>query len=232
MAKLKRLLAPSFWKIAKKEKTWTITPSPGPHKKFESIPLLVVIRDILKIVDLAKEAKKIIKNGEILVDGKVRKDYKYPVGLFDVISIPRINKNYRVSIDKKGLILIEIPEKEAKKKICRIKNKTKYKGGKIQLNLHDGRNILVEKDIYKTGDSIIIEIPESKIIGHLKLEKGVVGIITGGKNKGELAKVKKIVPGKFKTSTRIISEIGGKEMEILKKFFFVIGKEKPMIKIS
>jgi len=41
---------------------------------------------------------------------------------------------------------------DAEWKLCRIQNKTIVKGKKVQLNLHDGKNKLVEKDEYKTGD--------------------------------------------------------------------------------
>ena len=66
--------------MAKKIRTWVVTPRPGPHPKYSSIPLLIVVRDILKLVETGKEAKKIIKAGEILVDGRPRKDHKYPTG--------------------------------------------------------------------------------------------------------------------------------------------------------
>ena len=36
------------------------------------------------------------------VDGRVRTDPKFPLGLFDVLSIPKIKKNYRIMIDVKG----------------------------------------------------------------------------------------------------------------------------------
>jgi small subunit ribosomal protein S4e len=87
---------PRFWRVPKKERTWVVSPRPGPHKKFECIPLLIIVRDILKIVDNAKDAKKIIKSREIFVDGKPRRDHKYPVGLFDVVEIPKLRKQYRV----------------------------------------------------------------------------------------------------------------------------------------
>jgi len=177
MAKLKRLLIPKFWKVSKKAYKWAVSPRPGPHKKFEGIPLQVVVRDILKLGETGKEARSIIKMGEILVDGKKRKDHAFPVGLMDVISIPKSKKHYMVLPCKKGLELKEISEKEAGKKICKIKNKTMVRKGKLQLNLHDGRNLLVEKDVYKTGDSVLIEVPSQKIVDHVKLEKGNIGLI-------------------------------------------------------
>lgn len=221
--KLKRLLAPEFWKVPKKLVKFTVSPRPGPHKKFECIPLLIIVRDMLKLAETGKEAKQIIKRGEILVDGKKRKDHAYPVGLMDVVSIPRIKKYFRVMPSEKGLELVEIEENEANKKICRINNKNAIKKGKIQLNLHDGRNIVVDKDEYKTGDSLVIEIPSQKILQRIEFKVGSVGIILKGKNSGKTAKIENIVERKsLRESKKIVCDVHGKKVETNKDYFFVI----------
>src|SRR4030042_1299545 len=166
--KLKRLLSPRFWKIPKKEYTWVVSPKPGPHPKFYCIPLQIILRDILKIAETAKEAMTILRRGEILVDGKVRTEHGYPVGLFDTISIPRIKKYYRIVPAPNGLVVAEIPEKESKKKLCKIRNKTSVKG-KIQLNLTDGKNIFVTEKKYKTGDSLLLQLPSLKVMDHIPM---------------------------------------------------------------
>jgi len=52
------------------------------------------------------------KQANIFVNGRIRKDPKFPLGLMDVFSIPRIKKNYRVLIDVKGrFVLNEISNK-------------------------------------------------------------------------------------------------------------------------
>ncbi|HKZ45635.1 MAG TPA: S4 domain-containing protein, partial [archaeon] len=94
--KLKRFKVPSYWKIEKKSVKWAVSPRPGPHKKYECIPLQVIVRDILKFAETGKEAKTIINKGEILVDGAVKKDYAFPIGLMDSVSIPKIKKFYRM----------------------------------------------------------------------------------------------------------------------------------------
>ncbi|MEM7825725.1 MAG: 30S ribosomal protein S4e [Candidatus Aenigmatarchaeota archaeon] len=221
--KLKRLLAPEFWKIPKKSVKFAVSPKPGPHKKFECIPLLIIVRDILKLAETGKEAKKIIKKGEILVDGRKRKEHAYPVGLMDVVSIPRIKKYFRVVPSEKGLELVEIEESESNKKVCRINNKRIIKKGKVQLNLHDGRNIVVEKDDYKTGDSLVIELPSQKILQHIKFGVGSVGIILKGKNSGKKAKVENIVERKSLRESRIVvCDVEGKRVETSKDYFFVV----------
>jgi len=229
---MKRLLAPKFWKIKKKGKTWVVTPSPGPHKKFQSIPLQIVIRDLLKLAETAKEAKTAITRGDILVDGKIQKDHRFPTGFMDTISIPKIKKCFRVTMDANGLKLVEIPEKEAAIKICRINGKTTVKNGKMQLNLHDGRSILVDKADYNTGDSIIIELPSQKIVGHIKMKEGNAGLLTRGKNSGRLATIKKIIEVKSGEPNKTICEIEGKAVEAMRNYVFIVGEKKPLVTVG
>lgn len=232
---LKRLSAPKFWRMPTKARKWIVSPRPGPHKKFESIPLLIIVRDILKLVDSASDAKKIIKSKEIFVDGKPRVDYKYPVGLFDSIEVPKIDKQFRVVPSKKGLELIEISKQESKQKLCRINEKTMVKNGILQLNLNDGKNILSDKKTktdYKTGDSLLIEVPNQKIIDHLKMDKGMLAIITGGQNIGTIAKIKELIIRRTREPNKIICEKDGKDFEAIADYVFVVGKTKPEIKVS
>ncbi|MHA1933484.1 MAG: S4 domain-containing protein, partial [Promethearchaeota archaeon] len=165
---LKRLNTPAFLQIKRKHGKFFVKPSAGPHPSRNSLPLLHIVRDLLKIVDTYREAKKIIGLRYIKVDGKVVSDAGYPVGLMDVLSIEKMNKFYRVLPDSHhGLILHEITAEESLFKLCRINNKTSLKGGNIQLNLHDGRNILVlvndprnpKEDIYKHMDVLKVSIP-------------------------------------------------------------------------
>ena len=99
---LKTYKAPKTWPIHPKEDTWTVKPSAGSHSIENSLSLTLVIRDILKLADNSREAKRIINSGNVLVDGRVIKDYKFPVGFMDIIEIPKTGEVYRVLLDKKG----------------------------------------------------------------------------------------------------------------------------------
>lgn len=232
MAKLKRLNAPIFWEVSKKETKLVVSPRPGPHKKFECIPLAIVLRNKLKIAETAKDAKDILNTRDVLIDGKIRKDIKYPAGLMDVIAFPKIKKYYRIVPVSRGLDIIEIAEKEAKLKLFRIDDKKILRKGKVQLNLHDGKNIIVGKDVYKTGDSLLLEMPGLKIIDHEKLEAGKLGIIIKGKNSGKIVKIKKVLVTKTREPNKIICEMDNEEVESIQKYIFVVGKDKPLIKVS
>jgi len=95
--KLKRLVAPRWWPIERKTRKFIVSPR-GPHPKDISIPLLVLIRDVFKLAETNKEARKIIKKGEILVDGRKMKDPKFGVGLLDTIEIPALKKVFGVNL--------------------------------------------------------------------------------------------------------------------------------------
>jgi small subunit ribosomal protein S4e len=226
MTKLKRLVAPKFWMLHKKERKWAVSPTPGPHKKFECIPLLVIVRDILQLAETGSEAERILKTGDVLVDGKAVKNHRFPAGLMDVITIPKIKKHLRIIPMQDGLHLLEIEEKEAKIKLCRINNKTTVRKSRTQLNLHDGKNILVDKDAYATGDSVVIEVPANNILEHIKFERGGTGLIIKGKNAGKLVKIKNIGKGKVEC------EMEGKDAEVAKNYILVVGKDKPLIKLG
>lgn len=182
---LKRLTVPETWFIKRKEHVFITRPNPGKHSTRNSLPFVLLLKDFLNIASTTKEAKKLLVHKEILVDGIRQKDIKAPVGFMDTIHIKDTGKCYHVTFDRKGRICVtEISKDEAGLKTCRVIGKKKVKGGKVQINLFDGRNILAEKDEYKPGDSLIIEVPSQKIVKHLKLEKGAHLIIIGGKNLG------------------------------------------------
>jgi small subunit ribosomal protein S4e len=210
-----------------KENKWVATPNPGAHPRNESIPLLLIVRDILGYADTSKEAKKIIHDGLVSVDKKARRDHKYSAGLMDVIEIPTLSKHYRLVPGKKGLELKEIDEKDSNIKPCRIINKTKVRGGKTQIALHDGGTILADTDEYKTNDTLVIKLPERKMSETIRFEKGNLALIYKGRHKGMSGKIKDIIPA---TATRK-SVTTLEDMQTLTEYAFIIGSDKPVIKI-
>ena len=229
---LKRFKAPKMWPIHKKEEKWTTKPSAGPHALDKSLPLVMILRDILGLAANAREAKIILNNGEVLVDGIARKDHRFPVGFMDVISIPKINKYYRLLPDHKGrLVLKEIDEKDSTFKLVSIENKTTIKGGKTQLNLHDGRNVILDEDDYKTSDVLLLNIPEQKISDSIKFEEGSLGLITAGKHTGELGTISEINITQSSKSNTVLIETEEGSFLTLAKYVFVIGTDKPVISL-
>ena len=142
----------------------------------------------------------------------------------DVIALK--NKYFRVVLDKGKLNLIPIDKKEAGFKPCKIIGKNIVKG-KVQLNLYDGKNSLIEKDNCKVGDTLIIGLPKQEIKEHIKLEKGCFIYLVGGKHKGDVGKIEGIISNKITYKGK-----SGEMIETLKKYVFVVGKDQAVISLT
>lgn len=229
---MKRLASPRAWKIIKKGNTWVPKPLAGKHSQEKGVPLGLVMRDYLSIVDTMTEAKRVIGNRDIMIDGRVATSHKTPVGLMDVVSMPKMQKSYRVVIDHHGrVVLAEVAAKDATWKLCRVQNKTSVKGGKLQLNLHDGRNVLVKESNYKTGDVVKISLPDQKVVGHYAFGTGMMALITGGSHVGEFAKVAAEEEIRSPTPNLVSVKAGSQEFSTIKPYVFLVGKDKPEISL-
>lgn len=225
----KRLSAPKHYPISKKDMKY-VEARKGSHRSKYKIPLLVILRDVLGIVRNKKEAKKALNEGKILLDGKRVKDTALTVGFMDVISIPSSDKYYRLLVDHKGPKLTEIPEEEANIKICRVEDKKILKGGKIQLNLHDSKNLLVSDD-HSTRDSLVLKLPEKNIDKVIEFKEGNLALISSGKHAGELAKIKEI-HNKEGSKPRKVTLENESEFETVMPYVFVVGENKPEVTLN
>ena len=229
--KLKRQMSPLFWGINRKNKRFVITVKPGSHSKNRSIPTAVLLRDVLKMVTTLREAKSVIYNGKINVDGITRKSLHHSIGLMDVIELQGISDVYRL-VPTHGHILqpIKIDSSEKSKKIVKVTSKTTIRGKKMQLGFHDGRTIIAENSV-NVGDSCLIQIPEQKILDVIKLEKDSLVMVTKGANTGQIGHINNINEATFTLSKRINLTIDKKKFEMPADLVIVIGKEKPVIQI-
>jgi len=229
--KLKRQMAPKYWGITRKDKRFVITVRPGAHAKSQSIPTAVLLRDTLKKVTTLREAKSVIYDGKISVDGITRKSLHHSIGLMDVITLDGTTDIYRL-VPKDGKLLkpLKIESTEKSKKLVKVTSKVTIKGGKTQLGFHDGRSLITDVNV-NVNDSCLIQIPEQKILDVIKLEKNSQVIVIKGVNAGRIGYVDKIKDGSFSLSKRIDLVMDDKKIEIPLKLIMVIGKEKPVIQI-
>lgn len=206
-----------------KNRRWAQTPQPGPHPRFEALTPLTILRDLLHLADTSREVKRILRSGAFVVDKKPVRHINYPVGIMDSVELPPIKKHYRVTPSKKGFALTDISEKEASLKPCSITGKTLVKNGKIQLHLHDGTNLVVDKDAHAVGDTLLLSLPDRKIKKSLSLAKGNMGLIVAGRHAGSTGPIKAVTEG---TATRPSqTEIG--DLETLTDYLFVVGEKEP-----
>jgi small subunit ribosomal protein S4e len=208
MSHLKRQSAPRSWPIERKGTTYIVKSN---FNVKEGIPVLVVLRDILKLAENRTEVKRIIHSKQILVNEKNVKDEKNTILLFDTVNIIPIKKCYRMELSDKGkFYLKEIKENEAGKKISKITNKKTLNGKKIQLNLSDGRNFLSDIKC-NINDSVVINLKGNKIEKCLPLKEKAKIIIFAGKHIGSEGEVQKL---NMEEKTAKV-KVEGKEINIL-----------------
>lgn len=207
MTHLKRLAIPRTWPLPRKGCKYIIRPLPGRNINF-CLPAAIVLREILKIANTRKEIKKILQSKEVLVNGKVIKKESSPIGFFDNIMLPKIKRFYRLVLNERGkLALEEISEEEAFKKYLKIINRTILRGNKIQLNFHNGNNLIVEKGLKADiNDCIVFDLKSKKILKIIPFEKGSCVRVIAGKHSGKRGFIEKIEDSNIiiKTATESI----------------------------
>ncbi len=236
---LKTYPAPRFWPIKIKEHEFVIRPNAGPHRMVNSMPLGIILRDVLGYAKTVSEAKRVLAEEKVLVDGKVKTDYKLPVGLMDVIYLKPADAYYRVMPNTTNkLALMKITAEDAAFKLAKVTGKRHLKGKRMQLNLHDGRCISVDVSDpfsvdmpYKLMDAVKISLPDGQIQEHVPMAVGAYVVITGGTKIGKFGLVKEL-PASGSPNKLATVSIGDSDTTVTLKYLFPIGKESPIININ
>ena len=219
MSHLMRQEAPKKWPIGRKGPAYIVRPS---FSADQGVPLLIILRDLLKLAQNRKEVKKIIHLKQVLVNGRFARDEKENVLFFDTIKIIPMKNNYRIEISDSGkFYLKEITDSEADKKISKVVNKKILKGKKVQLNLNDGRNFLSDIKC-EVDDSVIINLKDRKIEKSIPLKEKANIVVFAGKH---LGKKGELISFNSEEKTARIN-INGKEINILIKQIMAIENGK------
>jgi small subunit ribosomal protein S4e len=213
---LKRYAAPRSWTLLRKERMFVQKPLPGRHLLEGSMPLSLILKN-MGFASTQRDVKKALQRTEVLVDGKRTKEPATGLGFMDTLTLKSTGDSYRVTIDTKGRLQLNRIDKPDNTKTCRIEGKSVLKKGKIQLNLSGSRNMIVEKESYSVGDSIVISIPAQKIVKHLKLDKGAKIFLVSGAHKGTEGVIDEIAAGKV-----IYHDSQGNKIDTPKNAVFVI----------
>jgi small subunit ribosomal protein S4e len=210
-------------------------PNPGPHKLRECIPLTVLLRFRLKYALNGSEAMKICKDksGNVKVDGKVRRDHRYPLGVMDVVTLPKTGENFRILYDVKGRFQpVRIDAKEAGFKLCKVKRKIQGKNKIPYIVTHDGRTIRYPHPDVKKNDTVKLNLETNEIDGVVKFENGATVMVIGGNNIGRAGILMHVEhhPGSYEIVH--IKDVNGKQFATRLSNIFTIGQgKKPLIKL-
>ena len=154
-----------------------------------SVPVVIAVRDMLKLARTSKEVKHMIKNKSLKINSREVKDYRESIKLLNIFEA---DKPYILTLTENNRFKLE-PTK-SKERICKVTNKTLLSKNQIQLNLHDGSNILTKEKI-NTNDTVHLS-SENKITKVIPMEKGKECFISNGKYVGKKGKIESIEENK------------------------------------
>ncbi len=229
---MKRYAAPRALKLSRKLYVWTTKAAPGPHPGESAIPLRLALRDYLSVGRTAREVDSILFKGNVLVDGKTRREPSFPVGLMDVVRLPALNRSYRVLLDhRRRLILREIDSAEASMKLCRVVRKQIVRGKRVQLTFHDGKTIVGDLNEFKPDDVAKLVLPELKVLERFPFEVGAAALVTGGSNVSRIGRIAEIKLIAGAQPNIVTLKTDGESFQAPEQYVFVVGKEKPSISL-
>merc|ERR1712072_771270 len=210
----KRINAPKHWMLDKLGGVFAPKPSPGPHKTRECLPLILILRNRLKYALTGREAKAILMERFVKVDGKVRTDVCYPTGFMDVVSIEKSDEYFRLLYDAKGRMTVHrISSEEASYKLLKVKDVKLGEKAIPTLTTHDGGTI---------------RYPDP----HVKIDNGNVCMLTGGHNAGRVGIILNREKHKGSNDIVHVKDSAGNTFATRIGNVFVIGKgNKPLVSI-
>jgi len=176
---------PPSWPRGGKSVRFMQKPRPGPHPLKRAVTLGAMTRDVLGVVSYNREAKQVLVMGKVRVNGRLRRDEKFPIGPFDVLSVE--GSGDYVVLPKKGYGLYPFASKGPR--YLRLERKLLSPAG-FQLGFHDGSTLLVGRDDplvkAKPGCTVLFELRSGKWrpTSFLPLEENSMVVVVGGKNEG------------------------------------------------
>jgi len=230
---VKRQLAPSFWKVRRKQGQFVVRARPGPHPKAICYPLGILLRDVLKVGQSMEEVKRMLNDGKVSVDGVVRRSIGWPVGLMDIVELIPLSQAFRL-VPKDRNILVPVPlskQTEKNQKLLRVILRKKIKGEKTQYGFHDGKTLIANEQ-YSVGDSCLFDLSNKEVKSHMKLEKGSIVLVTKGENAGSIGKIEEIRDGLFSLPKRTVISFGDRSVELPVQMVMLVGVEEPIIQVS
>jgi len=226
---MKRVAAPKTWYLGKLKGIYGTKPSPGPHKLRECIPLNVLLQQRLKYALTRDEARKIVndKEGLIKIDGKIRRDARFPLGQMDVVTIEKTNEHFRILLDIKGRFQPHrIDAKEAGFKLCKVTQKVIGKSKVPHIVTHDGRTIRFPHPDIQKNDSVKFDFATKTISGVIKFQTGATVMLIGGNNIGRIGVLQSIEkhPGSYEIAH--VKDASGNSFTTRLSNIIVIGDGK------
>lgn len=146
----------------------------------ESVPVVIAVRDMLKLARTTREVKQMINKGLLKINWRPVHDERESIKLFNILEADKV---YYLTLLRTGKFVLKELNKD-ENRLCKVVEKRLVKSGKIQLNLHDGSNVITDKNKIVTGDLIHLD-KEGNMVNHVPLDKGRQVFIIKGRHLGQ-----------------------------------------------
>jgi len=166
----------------------------------------------------------------IKVDGKIRRDPRFPLGIMDVVTIEKTNENFRILVDTKGRFLPHrVDQKEAGFKLCKVIRKRIGKAKVPHIVTHDGRTIRYPHPDVQINDSVKFNFESGEVGGIIKFQNNAIVMITGGNNIGRVGHLQSLEkhPGSYEIAH--VRDASGNSFATRLGNVMVIGDSKSTI---
>jgi len=221
---LKRTNAPKSYGLRKLGGTFAIKAKAGPHSKNSSIPLSYILRHKLHFAETTTEVRRIMKKRMIKINGKVRTDERFPIGVNDIMQT--VDKFFQVTYDSNGRFsLISISEKQARFKALRVVKKYTSVNKVPMIQTNDGGHFRFAHPKIKLHDTITYDLVENKITEILPFQLGMTVFAIDGNNSGRIGTLEHIDPIPGRSSVVTVTDKNSNSFVTLIDNIMVIGDE-------
>ena len=194
MTHQKRLSAPKHYPIERKKEKYVSTIK-GSRDADSAIPAGLFLRDVLEYAETEKEAKEIIKNGDLLRNGEPVRDIQDGVGVLDLVEIPETEEIFRIIRNGDNLDFVPV---DSGKPVGKVVDKHE-EGERFVYRLHTGENYST-KDEFDTGNTLVF----GDGVEQVELEEGAEALVIRGQHAGDTVEVKEIERRGMNPDTAII----------------------------
>lgn len=213
MTHQKRLPAPNHYPIQRKQNAYVSTIK-GSRSSENAVPAVLVLRDMLEYAENEKEAKEIVRNGDLHRNGEPIRDIKEGIGVLDVVEIPETEESYRVI--RKGKYLEFVDVEDSDKSAGKVVDKS-VEGDEYVYRLHNGENYRT-KDEFSTGSTLVF----NSGVEEFELEEEAEVLVIDGKHAGETAELTEINQRGMNSDIGKVEE-NGEEFETQLENLIAIG---------
>lgn len=141
------------------------------------VPVVIALRDMLKLARNAKEVQSMVNQKLLKINNREVKDIHESIVILNHLTA---DKTYRLILNPQNRFTFE--ETKEKTRPCKIIGKKLIGKNKIQINLHDGTNI-ISKEKLNVQDTVYLD-EKNKITKHVQLENGKPCFVISGKHQG------------------------------------------------